>query len=157
MPDQDPGSLDRLHDIAMPPPAPWWPPTPGWITLAAFLFALLLLGLAMLVLQRHRNRYRREALAELDRLGQTPDPAALAELLKRVALAAYAREKVASLTGTAWLTFLDETGRHPLFKDGPGKRLEESAFQSPTGTKLTDEDRRQMVGAVRDWITHHRC
>jgi hypothetical protein len=25
----DPGSLDRLHDIATPPPAPWWPP-PLW-------------------------------------------------------------------------------------------------------------------------------
>ena len=24
------GSLDRLHDIVTPAPAPWWPPAPAW-------------------------------------------------------------------------------------------------------------------------------
>ena len=40
--DSDPGSLDRLHDIVSPPPAPWWPPAPGWYALG--LIVLLLLG-----------------------------------------------------------------------------------------------------------------
>jgi Domain of unknown function (DUF4381) len=34
-------SLDRLHDIVVPPPVPWWPPAPGWCWNGAPLAAAL--------------------------------------------------------------------------------------------------------------------
>ena len=41
-------SLDRLHDIALPPSVPWWPPAPGWyavmVIAAIGLLALLILA-----------------------------------------------------------------------------------------------------------------
>ncbi|MBN8910366.1 MAG: DUF4381 family protein, partial [Rhodospirillales bacterium] len=47
-----------------------------------------------------RNRYRRAALRELGRLPRTGNVVpALAALLKRTALAAFPRERVAALTG----------------------------------------------------------
>ena len=39
----DPTSLERLHDIVLPPPVPWWPPAPGWYWVMGLLGALLLL------------------------------------------------------------------------------------------------------------------
>lgn len=61
----DPTGLDKLHDILVPAPAPWWPPAPGWywvFGLAAVIGAVLLWRA---VARWQRNRYRREALAQL--------------------------------------------------------------------------------------------
>src|SRR5689334_20480789 len=92
----DPGSLDRLHDIVMPPPAPWWPPAPAWYVLGCLLliFSVGMIWNAMALWRR--NRYRRAGLAELatlqSRASQPATVRLLAELVKRVALAAFPRE-----------------------------------------------------------------
>ena len=97
-------ALEGLLEIGLPPPVSYAPETAGWwILLAALLLAALLLA------WRWRrswtaNRYRREALAELAALEAGPGGAALLpELVKRTALAAAPREKVAALSGEKWL------------------------------------------------------
>jgi hypothetical protein len=37
-------NLDRLHDIVVPAPVPWWPPAPGWyvVLTVALIIALYL-------------------------------------------------------------------------------------------------------------------
>jgi hypothetical protein len=151
----DPGSLDRLHDIVVPPSARWWPPAPAWYALG------VIVGVAIAVLAWSvsswwfRNRYCREALAELARLeGEVARPEtlpALAVLVKRVALAAYPRERVASLTGGKWLAFLDVTGGNDAFTAGPGKILEAGYAPERGGVGL------ELFTVVRHWIEHHRC
>jgi Ca-activated chloride channel homolog len=67
--------------------------------------------------------YRRAALAEWQQLKtRAADPMQreaalrqLPELIKRTALAAFPRESVASLSGIAWLRFLDHTGHTDAF------------------------------------------
>ena len=154
-PNVDPGSLDRLHDIVTPPPAPWWPPAPAWYALG------VVFGITVAVLGWRaaawwsRNRYRRAALVELEGLeaeaGRSESAAALAALVKRVALAAYPRERVASLSGEEWLTFLDATGGTTAFTAGPGRRLE--AGYEP-GEHRADPE---LFTLVRRWIKDHRC
>jgi hypothetical protein len=50
----------------------------------------------------------------LRELGGAESAALIAEILKRAALVAYPRTQVASLTGSAWVQWLAETGGRPV-------------------------------------------
>ncbi len=113
--------LAELRDIHMPAPIEVWPPAPGWWLLAIIAALAVLAGLFWLYRRWRSNRYRREALAELRTLMSAwqehgDDHRYLTELqalLKRTALTSFPREEVASLTGEAWVAFLDHsTGTH---------------------------------------------
>lgn len=138
--------LDRLEPVPEPAPISMWPQTIGWLWLSLIvLFALGYIAYR-LVRYRHRTAYRRAALAEL---ANCPDDNALALLVRRTALAAYPRTRVASLSGPAWLSFLDRTGSGPDFTEGPGKSLATAPYRdtaAETGTRQ----------AVSRWIRHHR-
>src|SRR6476660_8811862 len=111
-------SLDRLHDLTMPPPVPWWPPGPGWLFLAGAWCLALGCWLMRAIWRWQRNCYRREALVLLEAAHLTG--LELATLTKRVARTAYPRERVASLTGEPWLAFLNQTGQTDAFTRGSG-------------------------------------
>jgi Domain of unknown function (DUF4381) len=159
MPDTDPGSLDRLHDIAVPPPVPWWPPAPGWYIVGGMALALLGLAAWAALARWRRERYRREALGDLARIACHPDApssiSAIAELMKRVALAAYPRDRVASLTGDAWLAILDATGGTDAFTRGAGQMLKEAAYRKDAPHDPSELSK--LADVVRHWITHHGC
>ena len=74
-------------------------------------------------------------------------------LLKRVALVAYPRIDVASLTGDAWLGFLDGTLGTTDFSQGPGRVLPELAYASPD---VSDKDAAELLKLSASWIRHHR-
>ncbi|HEX4609952.1 MAG TPA: DUF4381 domain-containing protein [Urbifossiella sp.] len=151
----DPGSLDLLHDIVLPPPVPWWPPAPGWYAVGAVALGLLGAAAWTAVTRWHRNRYRRAALRELDRLPATGNRVpAIAAVLKRTALAAYPRERVASLTGAAWLAFLDRTGGTAGFTTPPGNALGDAEYTA--GPTPPPADVTQLFDLARHWVRHHR-
>jgi hypothetical protein len=152
----DPTSLDRLHDIVAPPPAPWWPPAPGWYVVLAVGIPLLIWAGVKLALAWKHNRYRRAALAELAaiRASRPPDLlSCLSELLKRTALIAYPREEVAALSGREWLAFLDRTGATTAFTSGPGHPIGDGPYSRPAA--LDDNDRDAVFTVARDWLRHH--
>jgi hypothetical protein len=155
--DVDPGDLSRLNDIVEPTPVSWWPPAPGWYVLAGVASVLLATAAWVAFSRWRRNRYRREALKLLETMPkETTSLPQVAELLKRVALAAYPRESVASLHGIDWWKFLDESGQRVLFSNGTGKLMEDAVYRpnqvSATSAELTD-----LFVDVRYWITNHRC
>ena len=108
--------IDRLDDIAEPPPVSMLPATWAWAVVAALALALLTLAVVAVVRHRRATAYRRTALAGLAGLApalRAGDPRALAAtetLLRRTALAAYPRAEVATLGADAWLAFLARTG-----------------------------------------------
>jgi hypothetical protein len=102
----DPADLSNLRDIVVPPAVSFWPPTPGWWVVGAACLAAAAFAIAAVVRHHQRNAYRREALREL----ASADARDMSSILKRAALAAFPREQVASLSGPAWLAFLDRTG-----------------------------------------------
>ena len=99
----DAANLDRLHDIVLPQAVSWWPLALAWNVI----FVLLLVVCAYLGYRFWRrwqtNAYRREALQELADMKDSP---AIAELLRRTALAVVPRPEVAQKTDSAWTEWL---------------------------------------------------
>jgi uncharacterized protein (DUF58 family) len=99
--------LAELRDIHLPEVVSGWPPATGWWILAGL--GLIAIGfLSFLLIQRfQRSAYRRRAQRELSAIEEQYKRsenskaalAALQQVLKRTALAAYSREQVAGLTG----------------------------------------------------------
>lgn len=155
-------ALRSLHDIVMPPAVSWMPQTWGWALLAALLLALLLAVLLRAYLRYRRNAYRREALRELGRIEtMMRDPARgddaareLAELVKRTALAAWPRSRIAALTGSDWVRFLDASGSH---EEGLARLLDDLEYcgDERLAAALPSTADEAIAGARR-WIeTHH--
>jgi hypothetical protein len=144
----DPTSLDRLHDLVLPPAVPWWPPAPGWYVV----FTMALVAAAWMALRGWKrwqsNAYRREALRELASLKSS---GAIAELLRRTALAIAPRSVIAEKTGTAWLDWLTAQSPEPM-PDTVRTQLTTGVYGLPAAS--------EELSALRDyaarWITSHR-
>jgi hypothetical protein len=148
----DQADLSHLADIVLPAPISWWPPALGWwIAGAALLVALAILARHAHA-QHRRNAYRRAAIAELSAIASMADGASLtavSAILKRAALVAYPRRAVASLTGAAWLSFLDKSAGTDAFTKGPARGLENGIVEAPFA------DGEAIRKAARHWIARH--
>ncbi|OQX38543.1 MAG: hypothetical protein B0D91_03825 [Oceanospirillales bacterium LUC14_002_19_P2] len=155
-------ALEALKPNHHPDPVTWWPPAPGW-WLAA-LIVLAGVGVSAFLLYRHyaRNRYRRAALQETQRIAKalknSEDSHALIsdlnQLLKRVALSAWPRDTVAALHGNEWLNFLDKTSRSNDFTTGPGQVFGDERF-APGEHTLNQTETDQLQRLVERWIRKH--
>jgi Domain of unknown function (DUF4381) len=121
-----------------PPPVGWWPPAPGWwgvLFVSLMLVALLALWLRKRDALRSRSahaRVRRAALREIQLIEESnaDDPTvaqAIENLLRRYAIALFGAQRVAKLTGAAWLQFLGAHGGSVLAGDA-GRTLLDAAF-----------------------------
>ncbi|TCK17890.1 uncharacterized protein DUF4381 [Thiogranum longum] len=123
-----------LRDIHAAPAPPFWPPAPGWWLVAVLILVLVTVVGMWLYRRYRRHREWQRIEAELDRLAAlaNDDPAAfatgLSTLLRRVALQRFDRQRVAPLSGEAWLQFLDETGGEGEFSQGIGQVLADAAY-----------------------------
>jgi hypothetical protein len=148
------GPLLELRAIHAAPAPGWWPPAPGWWVVAVMLMALLVLGLLWLRRRYRVRRFRRQVMLELehisDRYKNTNDDGLFAETgiwLRRVALHRYPPEQVASLTGSAWLEFLDATGGAGEFCNGVGQVLETGPYRPDVPAVAVDS----LLALVRRW------
>ena len=145
-----------LRDIHAAPPPAFWPPAPGWWLLAAVLL-LVLAVLAVWSFRRYRAyRQKCQIMDEIDQLihcyskeNITAFITGVSTLLRRVALRRYARARVASLTGSDWLRFLDETGGEGKFEQGVGRILEVGPYQPRTH----DVPAEVLLALVRRWVS----
>lgn len=132
-------SLSNLIDIIPPSPVPFWPLGQGaYLLLVAIMISAALLIYLSLVHYK-ANQYRREGL---NLLGDAVTVHDVSVVLKRVALAAFPREHVASLYGELWVRFLKETCSNC--------DLEE--LQS----ELENEAGQELVNTASFWISKHQ-
>jgi len=161
-------SIEGLQPLIAPPPIAWWPPAPGWWFLAALALAILLA--LRLRPWRHLQRndrseheteiepHRHIALAELARLSKPYDgqPAnqwlqQLNALLKRLCRIRYPDENSHTLSGRAWLAFLDN--RCPAAGLTRWMVLVEGGYRAEC--RLDDKAIAGLEQAVQIWIRKH--
>jgi hypothetical protein len=138
--DSDQYSLNNLRGIVIPDPPPFWPPAPGmWVALGMVVVMVLLVGWRWHAV-RKRHAYRKAGLLLL-RSAETAHDVSV--VVKRVALAVFPREQVASLYGEAWIAFLHSTCPRSYF----------SALVTSDASAKADEE---LVELADIWIRHHR-
>ena len=150
-------ALGDFVEVASPGPISWLPQTAGWWWVGALLLVLLARYSWQRLQHWYRNRYRREAAAQLQQLAKTNDPttlvAALNRLLKRTALAAFSREQVASLSGQDWVNFLNDKCAAAPFSPEQGQLLAIAAYSN--NPSMTPDTAQQLLAACLTWLGEH--
>jgi len=153
---QDP--LAQLHPLREPALSGWWPPAPGWWLLAG-LALLILCWLFWKLYRAYRaNAYRRQALAQLARIRVSYEARGDTErclseinaLLKSVALQAFPRRQVASISGQPWIEFLNQHGAPAAQIDAPLA----TAHYTGCASEAVLED---ALDKSARWIKSHRA
>ncbi len=130
-----PAWINLLAPDHRPPPAGYWPLAAGW-----WFLGLLIMALVAWLIYRGRQPYRRLSVTvrrELERLdlATRDDPTALAagleNLLRRFAIQRYGHDRVAALTGTAWVDFVIQQGGQDWSGEA-GTQLLKAAFGGAT-------------------------
>ena len=147
--------LNQLAPEHAPPPPSWWPPATGWWVLAVL---CLLAVLAIVGYRRfrsaERSKVRRAAVAELKRIraqGEAGVAADIQQLLRRYALAVFGADRVARLTGDAWLDFVVHHGGERLAGE-EGRALLSAAY----GNRASAAQREAWLEAAAAFIRRAR-
>ncbi|WP_207884347.1 DUF4381 domain-containing protein [Pseudomonas sp. 30_B] len=161
--------LDQLQPLIAPAPVAWWPPAPGWWVVAA-LIPIALWGLWLTrqhwqprrkpteVAEAPLDPLRQAALEELARLPRPYDRApagpwlqAINGLLKRVSRARWPDSHSHTLSGRAWLAFLDN--RCPAAGLTRWMILVEGGYRAEC--QLDDKAINGLAAAVETWVRKH--
>ena len=149
-----------LIDIPLPREVSLWPQTWEARLATALLLVAIVTSVWRFARYRRVNRYRREALAELNAVRRSSADdrsdrlARLSMLVRRTALAAFPREQVAPLTGPAWLAFLDRRYGGQEFSKGVGRLLVNGPYRQ---IPPDDAELQSLVDLVRRWIRGHHA
>ncbi len=146
-----------LRDIHLPEPISWWPPAPGWWMLLAAAI-LLVITIYLFAWFRKRRRLKRTVLAELamiqQRYQEHPDALQLVKklstLMRRASISFYPRKDTASLTGNAWLQYLDKTSEIPAFEYGAGEILATAPYL-PHNSRV-DVNADELIAICEQWL-----
>ncbi|MDD2724800.1 MAG: DUF4381 domain-containing protein [Methylovulum sp.] len=146
-----------LRGIHVPETISWWPPAPGWWLLGVGILALIVFlywiyqGLTrktavktaktlLVAIKNNRELDNKQKLGELSML------------LRRVSISISPRSDVASLTGSAWLCFLDGPLKASPFSKGIGVHLADAPYRQQM--PLSDAEITQLIKLCEDWLKH---
>lgn len=154
----------QLMDIRGLDPISWWPLAPGWWMSALLLVALLIL---LFMLIRYLFRYPpgswrweaqaalRELLRQRHQLSQKAVAAQLSELLRRIAIARFGRERIASISGSEWLAWLQQTDPNGFDWSGRGGILLDLPY-APDNHKANPGELDALILAALRLAAHRR-
>ncbi|RPD39013.1 DUF4381 domain-containing protein [Chitinophaga barathri] len=144
--------IQDAGQLIEPPPVQFSPVTPGWYVSGALL-VILLAVLAVLLIHRYlRNRYRRQALQQLETIAAGPQ--GLYEvnmLMKRIAMRNYGRDAVAALRGDEWVDFLNSVWKEAAFTPEEGKALSDELYRESSAAVPA-----AFLDKSKRWIKGHR-
>lgn len=144
----------ELRDIHLPDAIGWWPPAIGWWLLAILIPLLIVLSIVLYkrITRKTAKKTAKKLLLKLKQDKTIDDKHKLQEisaLIRRVAISVSPREKTASLTGQAWLNYLDSSVNGTPFTEGAGSLLADAHYQQ---AQATDLDISQLIALCEDWL-----
>ncbi len=140
-------SLDRLHDLVLPPTVPWWPLATGWYVVIGLVLVLLLFLAYRTWKSWKANAYRRAALRQL---AKAKDAIEIAELLRCTALVNAPRQMIAERTDMAWTDWLN-TQCPEAMPDAVRTQLTAGVY----GRRTEESDVRVLREYAARWIKGH--
>jgi hypothetical protein len=147
-----------LRDVHLPAEVSWWPPAIGWWLLAVLIPVILFVAYRAYKRLSRKNTLKRALktarkhldVIERDKtMSGTQKICELSVLIRRVAISVAPRTEVASLTGRAWLAFLDNGLKDGPFSKGIGRLLIEAPYRN---TPPTDSEVARLISLCRDWL-----
>ena len=150
-------AIQGIAEVVAPEPVSWVPVTLGWRVLAAAILLWVFYRGYRRYRAWQRDRYRRVALSELDRLRELQPAIALAQIariLKSTALAAFPRTEVAGLSGERWLDWLQSTTDTPVFSERSRELLIDSQYCA--APDIDADALRLLARDCEAWIRQHR-
>ncbi len=143
-----------LKDIHLPDAINWWPPAIGWWLLVIFipLLCLSLFWLYKRLTRKTAIKTAKKLILKIKQNTETDDKhklTELSELIRRVAISLSPRSETASLTGQAWLEYLDKSVSGTPFSQGAGKVLATAQYQK---TPTAGIDIPSLINVCEDWL-----
>ena len=147
----------KIQEVVLPESVGWWPLAPAWYVLVGVGVLVLLTGAWRALRLYSRNRYRREILAELERLRRecAKDPSSLTRLpvlLKAAALHVFPRSRVAALSGDGWISFIEERSESSRFTPDIGRQILSVSYKPYADWHLSNADIDQLFDWAALWI-----
>lgn len=145
-------SLDGLKDVINIPKPSFFPPAIGWQIV--FISSVILTIILFFILYRYLKSPKRYALLLLKEIEEKDLDmrdlgVALSQLLKRVALFCFEKEKVASLSAQEWSLFLQNTAPD-IFSRIETDFIAQSAWLPPK--KDVAISKKTLYTHTRNWI-----
>jgi hypothetical protein len=143
-----------LKDLHMPEMIGWWPLALGWWLLAVVivLTIIFLIWLYKRLTRKTAIKTAKKILQEIKRDSTADNGKKLSELsilIRRVAISVTPGNKAASLTGHAWLSFLDASVTGSPFSEGIGRYLADAPYQKlpPENLEIS-----QLISLCENWL-----
>lgn len=166
--------LAKLKDIKLPQDPSWWPPAPGRLVIILLIIITLIFLIkktSNLLLKNYKQHLKKRALSELDnvlteinnnnKLSVT-HISTISLILKQCAIRKFQDKTIASLSGLAWLEFLDKNyinDNSHYFTSKDARNVNNLKYE-----KLMDSDRIQQetidnvktfILNSKSWITYN--
>jgi hypothetical protein len=142
-----------LKDLHLPEAIGWFPPAIGW-WLVLILIPLIIWFLYWTYKRLTRKTVLKDAKQLLagiknSSMDNAQKLAEISALLRRVAISVAPRAETASLTGSAWLAFLDGSLKDAQFMTGTGRCLAELPYRkyAPTEQEIS-----QLINLCENWL-----
>ena len=146
-----------LRDIHLPEAISAWPPAIGW-----WILALLIPLSLFLLFKGYRHLTRKTALKSAKQHFKVLQAAteltpqqqlqALSSLMRRSAVSLYPQQEVSSLTGVAWIEFLNQHSKNNEFDAQLGDLLNTALYRPPT----EELELSALFKACASWLNHQQ-
>lgn len=146
-----------LRDIHLPEPVSVWPLAWGWygLILLSIMLVILILYILNHLKQRAALKTASKMLASIkqEHVDGLQSLVALSIWLRRVAISIAPRTDVASLTGSAWLSYLDHSFSDAPFSQGIGSCLADCQYRQTLPENIEIE---QVFKLCEQWLAKQK-